>query len=162
MSWRQAVARQIAPRPAADLSPSHRVAEEGAPFRLSPDEKPTLLVVEDDPDVAALLVETLVEAGHAVIGPAANVAAAETLAAQHAVDVALIDINLAGSGDGTELARGLRARWGVKTVFMTADVARALDNAVDCDAFVFKPYLSDDVFAAIQRAMHPRFGAPKG
>ncbi|MFN3536779.1 MAG: response regulator, partial [Brevundimonas sp.] len=65
-----------------------------APEVVSESRMLTLLVVEDDPDSAQSLVDGLTEAGHAVIGPVATAEAAAVLAAQHAIDVALLDINL--------------------------------------------------------------------
>ena len=56
----------------------------------------TLLVVEDDADAAASLTELLTEAGHSVVGPFHSAAVAEAAAALHAIDAALLDINLSG------------------------------------------------------------------
>lgn len=109
----------------------------------------TLLIVEDDPDVAGSLIEGLVAAGHHVVGPAATADAAASLAGLHAIDVALVDINLAQEGDGVELARRLKDRWDLKVVFLSANVAAMANNADVCDAFIIKPYRVADALAAV-------------
>lgn len=111
----------------------------------------TLLVVEDDAEMAQDLTALLVEAGHSVVGPFHSAEAAEVAAALHAIDVALLDINLSGPVDGGELARGLKSRWGMKIVFLSGDVTAAAGHADIAEAMVFKPYRGADVLAALQR-----------
>lgn len=110
----------------------------------------TVLVVEDDPDIAGQLVEGLVSAGHHVVGPAANAGVGAALADLHAIDVALIDINLAADGDGVALARQLRGRWDLKVVFLSGDVSAMANNAAECDAFIIKPYRTHDVLRTLE------------
>lgn len=112
----------------------------------------TVMVVEDDPAMAADLVEVLVEAGHDVIGPFSDGAAAATAAGLHAIDLALVDINLAGDGDGVALARTLGQSWDVPVMFLTGDVAAAARHARLAVALVLKPYGRQDVLRAIARA----------
>lgn len=109
----------------------------------------TVLVVEDDAEIAGSLVEGLVSAGHHVVGPAANAGVGAALADLHAIDVALIDINLASDGDGVALARQLRGRWDLKVVFLSGDVSAMANNASDCDAFIIKPYRTHDVLRTL-------------
>ena len=111
----------------------------------------TLLVVEDDPEMAQDLTSLLVEAGHAVVGPFHSAEAAEVAAGLHAIDVALLDINLSGPNDGGTLGRSLKARWGLKVVFLSGDVTAAAGHADIAEAMVFKPYRGADVLAALQR-----------
>lgn len=112
----------------------------------------TLLVVEDDPVMAADLVDVLVEAGHRVVGPYSDAAPATVAAGLHAIDLALVDINLAGDGDGIGLARTLTGSWGVPVIFLSGDVAAAAEHARLAVALVLKPYGRRDVLAAIARA----------
>lgn len=118
----------------------------------------TVLVVEDDPDTAQMLVDGLAEAGHAVIGPAATAEAASVLAGLHPIDVALLDINLEGAGSGVDLARELRARWGAASIFLSGDVARAAGNVDAADAWIAKPYRIADVLAAVSATASERSG----
>jgi len=119
----------------------------------SPAPRPlTLMLVEDDPGTAADLTEVLVAAGHGVVGPFSDAAAATTAAGLHAVDLALLDINLAGEGDGIGLARTLKQSWGVPVMFLSGDVAAAARHAALATALVLKPYSGRDVLAAIDKA----------
>lgn len=113
----------------------------------------TIMVVEDDPVMAADLMDVLVGAGHGVVGPFSDAAAAATAAGLHAVDLALVDINLIGDGDGVALARALKETWGVPVMFLSGDVAAAARHARLATALVLKPYGRRDVLAAIARAV---------
>lgn len=118
----------------------------------------TLLLVEDDPDMAASLTEALGEAGHRIIGPFHNAEAAEVSAALHAIDLALLDINLSGPGTGADLARVLRDRWGVPSVFLSGDVTATARHADVALAILTKPYGLHEVLDTITRvsAAHDR------
>jgi CheY-like chemotaxis protein len=113
----------------------------------------TIMVVEDDPVTAADLMDVLVEAGHGVVGPFSDPAAAITAAGLHGIDLALVDINLIGDGDGLALARALKETWGVPVMFLSGDVAAAARHARLATALVLKPYGRRDVLAAIARAV---------
>lgn len=118
----------------------------------------TLMVVEDDPEMAADLTELLTAAGHGVVGPFSDAAAAMTAAGLHTVDLALLDINLAGDpqdrdeGGGVALARMLKQSWGVPAIFLSGDVAAAARHARLATALVLKPYSGRDVLNGIARA----------
>lgn len=109
----------------------------------------TLLVAEDDPDIAADLMDTLVGAGHGVVGPFSTAEAALAAAAQHQIDAALVDINLGGALSGVELARRLGGDWGVPSVFTSGDVPNAARNAGLAAAVVLKPYTADQILGAL-------------
>lgn len=113
----------------------------------------TVMVVEDDPVMAADLMDVLVEAGHGVVGPFSDAAAATTAAGFHVIDLALVDINLTGAGDGVALARTLKETWGVPVMFLSGDIATAALHARLATALVLKPYGRQDVLRAIARAV---------
>jgi DNA-binding response OmpR family regulator len=76
-----------------------------------------ILVVEDDALIAMELGERLGEFGYRVIGPAANVAAAQEAVRGERPDIALLDANLGGESSvslGAELAK-----LGVRVAFCT-------------------------------------------
>lgn len=111
----------------------------------------TLMLVEDDTETAADLTATLSEAGHRVIGPFRHAEAAEGAAAHQAIDLALLDINLAGPTDGVALAATLKARWGVPAMFLSGDVGTAARHADAAEALLLKPYGGRDVLDAMSR-----------
>lgn len=111
----------------------------------------TLMVVEDDPEMAQDLTALLIEAGHDVVGPFHSAEAAEAAAGLHRIDVALLDINLSGEMDGGTLARRLADRWGLKVVFLSGDVTAAAGHADVAQAMVIKPYRGADVLAALRQ-----------
>lgn len=111
----------------------------------------TLLVVEDDPQAAQDLTEALTEAGHRVVGPFHDGDAAEAAAGLHALDGALLDINLSGATDGVTLAGRLKDRWGVPVIFLSGDIAAAARHAGLAQALVAKPYGRRDVMEALTR-----------
>ena len=111
----------------------------------------TVLVVEDDADAATALTEALDEAGHRVVGPFHSAEAAEAATALHQIDLALLDINLSGERTGVDLARNLKARWGVPVIFVSGDVSEAARHADVAAAMIIKPYSANDVLGAISR-----------
>jgi CheY-like chemotaxis protein len=131
-------------------TPRPRTSRPGAAATTAP-EPLTLLLVEDDPETAADLTLALVEAGHSVVGPFQNAEAAEAAAALHLVDLALLDINLSGQTSGIDLARALKDRWGLPSLFLTGDIGAAARNADLAEALVLKPYTGAQVLEAIAR-----------
>jgi CheY-like chemotaxis protein len=80
-----------------------------------------ILVVEDEFFIA-LDIQAQVEAlGHDVIGIAVSAEQALALAERAKPDVALMDIRLNGSRDGIEAAIEIRDRYGVESIFVTAN-----------------------------------------
>ena len=71
--------------------------------------KATILIVDDEPDLREVLEEYFVAQGYAAL-TADSATAARALAAEHPVDVALLDITMPGE-DGLSLARHLRERY---------------------------------------------------
>ena len=84
----------------------------------------------------------------------------EAIAMLHAEqpDLALLDINLAGSEqDGIAVARYIREHLDIPFIFLTANsdaatLARA--KVVNPNAFLVKPFVQDELYAAIEIAMH--------
>lgn len=113
----------------------------------------TVLVVEDDPETAEMLVDCLTDAGHRVVGPLSDADAAQASAGLHAVDVALLDINLAGPRSGVDLARALKKAWGAPVLFLSGDVRAAAANVDVADGLLIKPYKARDVLEALDAAV---------
>lgn len=112
----------------------------------------SLLVVEDDPELAAAVVETLTDAGHQVVAMAATAEQAATLAALHAIDFAIVDVELEGPATGVELACQLHERWGVSALFVSGGPNEHLVDHHAALGFVGKPFNSAELLAAVTMA----------
>lgn len=131
---------------------SEEMLDEPSPYPAENDARLTILVVEDDPDMAEDLVAVLTDAGHSVIGPFHSAEAAEVSAALQPIDLALLDINLTGVGTGADLAETLQSRWGITSIFLSGDVTSAARHARSAQAILVKPYRARDVLEAVARA----------
>ena len=99
-----------------------------------------ILVVEDEPILAITAAAVLESEGHDVVGPAYDTAQALALAACEALDLAFVDINLNGHDEGVQLARDLRSRFGVASVFVSGQTSSARANRNAALGLLKKPY----------------------
>lgn len=108
-----------------------------------------LLVVEDEPDLSAAIIEALTDAGHMVAAAAATAEAAAALAALHAIDFAIVDVELAGEADGVALARRLHERWGYRALLVSGGPNEHLVDLPIALGFVGKPFSAAELLAAV-------------
>ena len=92
-------------------------------------QKTTILIVDDEPDVRDVLEEYFVAHGYAAIGAETAPAPRALIAAQHPIDLALIDIHMPGE-DGLSLARHLRERYASIAIVMLTSAATVVDRIV--------------------------------
>lgn len=110
-----------------------------------------VLVVEDDAFIAMELAAALSDAGHVVRGPTSTATRALEIVALSMPDIALIDINLRdGKGRGIVLARELRDRWSLPSIFVSGQRADAIANQDAAYGFIGKPFDSKTVVEAIR------------
>ena len=133
------------------------------PFRAPPDrqDRPAaqgrrVLIVEDEYFIALELDRWLEEAGHEIVGIAgsAHKAVAEALA--HHPDLVIMDIRLAGDGDGIEAAVEIFDKIGVRCLFASAHAdARTRNRAAGAEplGWLAKPYSKADFLAAFEAAL---------
>lgn len=115
--------------------------------------KPCVLVVEDEMLVALMLEGMLKDLGYRVI-KAARVARAVAMAAAEAIDVAILDVNLAGVSS-YPVAEALRRR-GIPFVVASGYDPARLGGEFRDTAVLQKPYLSRDVQRMLADALGPR------
>lgn len=149
------------PPPAADDGSAHDDAAcidatIGSDAAIEPSPAPRhVLLVEDDPVVARVLLELLQRRGHAVHHAAHGLAALAAWTADR-FDVGLVDLDLPGI-DGATLARMLRERGAaLPLVAISARTdARAAAEAADAGmvAFLRKPVGGAELCAAIEAAL---------
>jgi len=126
--------------------------------------KATILVVDDEPDVREVLEEYFAAQGYAVIG-AESAEAAKTRAAQHPVDLALVDINMPGE-DGLSLARHLRERYARLAIVMLTSAGTVVDRVVGlemgADDYVPKPFDPRELLARVKSVLRRTSPAGRG
>jgi signal transduction histidine kinase/sugar lactone lactonase YvrE/BarA-like signal transduction histidine kinase len=129
------------PLPTADLSPAPAPGAQGASSARASLQSLRVLLVEDDPTVADVLVGLLKAQGHDVVHAAHGLAALAE-AATRRFDIGLLDLDLPGI-DGLALARQLRAQgFAQPLVAVTARAdahAEPLSRAAGFDGFLRKP-----------------------
>ena len=116
-----------------------------------------LLLVEDDPELAAILTEGFRE--HSIdVAHAATFSAGRSLAGRGDYDVVLLDVMLPG-GSGFDLCRRLR-EGGVETPILMLTAKDALDDRVTgldagADDYLVKPFAFRELLARV-RALNRR------
>lgn len=115
-----------------------------------------VLIVEDQMLIAWHLSDLIEGAGHRVLAIARDPAEAVAAAEQERPDLALMDIRLNGGTSGLDAARMLYERWGVRSIYLSANLdpaTRAQAEQLRPLGFVGKPFLPADVIEAVQRAV---------
>jgi CheY-like chemotaxis protein len=120
---------------------------------------PTVLVVDDEPDVRLVARLVLTSAGYAV-AEASNGEDALKLLERDAPDLVLLDVRMPGI-DGWEVLRRARAEpatSAVPVVVFTADasaVGEAVGRLGDDDDFITKPFKPDRLVDSVRAAIGP-------
>ena len=110
----------------------------------------TILVIDDQQDIRALLGVALKEAGYRVVEADSGPAGIEAYHA-HQPDLILLDIGL-GSMDGLEVCRQLRAVTAAPIIFLTSradEVDQLVGFAAGGDDYVTKPFSPKVVLARV-------------
>jgi excisionase family DNA binding protein len=123
-------------------------------------ERPTIVVVEDDPDMATWLVEGLQQAfpGHLVL-VASDGFAAGLLIAEERPDVLVLDLYLAGL-DGFEVCRRLKAdphTTAVRVIAITAHPSPEAEQGIreaGAEAFLAKPFAIEELAGVVSDLLH--------
>jgi CheY-like chemotaxis protein len=115
-----------------------------------------LLVVDDDPDILALVQLRLQRAGHRVIGASSGAEALAIVAERGVPDLAVLDVSMPGMS-GLELLSTLREQESkdLPAVFLSARVqpedierGRALGAT-----YLTKPFIASALLNAVERAL---------
>ena len=108
-----------------------------------------ILIVEDDAVLGMVCALALQEAGYEVLGPVHDMASFDRLAGLDGIELALVDINLAGGNEGLEVARRLRERHRIPSLFVSGQLGAARDNAHLAVGLLRKPYDVDDLLGSV-------------
>jgi len=124
----------------------------------------TILIVDDEPDVREVLEECFAARGYAVLG-AESASVARAMAAEHPIDLALVDINMPGE-DGLSLARHLRERYAKIAIVMLTSAATVVDRIVGlemgADDYVPKPFDPRELLARVKSVLRRTAAASRG
>jgi two-component system phosphate regulon response regulator OmpR len=119
------------------------------------DTTPTILLVDDEPELRALLAEYFGRNGFEVM-QAEDAAAARARVAERVPDVALLDINMPGE-NGLSLARALREAHPRLGVLMLTTAGEAVDRIVGlevgADDYVAKPFELRELLARVRAVL---------
>jgi two-component system phosphate regulon response regulator OmpR len=121
-----------------------------------------ILVVDDDPDIRAVLVEYLGSHGYAVSAVEDGARMRESLA-QSLPDVVLLDVTLRGE-DGLSLARFLREHYRVGIIMVTAAgdvIDRVLGLEMGADDYVAKPFDLRELRARLKSVLRRLAAKPR-
>ena len=121
-----------------------------------------VLIIEDEPVIAADIEALVTELGHTVVDIAATRAEAVDAVARKTPGLVLADIQLADGSSGIDAVKDILARFDVPVIFITAFPERLLTGERPEPTFLItKPFQPETVKAAIGQALffHPRNAA---
>ena len=116
----------------------------------------SILIVEDDEGVAALISRFLQQAGYVVAAHVTTGEEALRLAKELQPHLALMDMTLAGQLDGVQTATRLRERFDIPVVFLTGlSDSETIERSQEAKAFgyIVKPFHQDDLRTSIDLAL---------
>ena len=123
----------------------------------------TILIVEDEPLIAAEIEATLLALGHTPLEPVDNSDDALAALARHPVELVLMDINIEGDTDGIATALLVRRRFAVPVVFLSArSDAATLNRAKVAQpyGYVLKPFTADILRTQLELALYAAYQTP--
>lgn len=126
----------------------------------------TILIVEDEILIADEIARMLTRLGHHPLDSVDNGDEALTVLAGQAVQLVLMDINIAGDCDGIATALRIRQKFAVPVVFLTAcSDASTLNRAKLAQpyGYLVKPFTEESLRAQIELALYNAYeAAPTG
>jgi len=115
-----------------------------------------ILIVEKDAVTALDLEGLLIEADYSLTGIAASASEALELAKRSPADLVLLDIGIAGSVDGIELARRLQESFSLAHVYVTGHIAPEVlvrANQTSPLGFIVKPFKDAELLTGVEIAL---------
>lgn len=120
-----------------------------------------ILLVDDNPDLLALVCDALHGAGYAHVATALDVRGAREAFARERPDFMVLDINLP-DGDGFSLFQELHARADIPALFLSArdaDGDRLFGLGLGADDYLTKPFLTQELLLRIQLILRRAYRA---
>ena len=120
-----------------------------------------ILLVDDNPDLLALLCDQLRGAGYTHIATADGCRAAQAAFDANCPELMILDVNLP-DGDGFSLFRALRAKADVPALFLSArdaDADRLFGLGLGADDYLTKPFLMQELLLRVQHILQRAYRA---
>ncbi len=142
------------------------VANQGTPSTPAGNDERSIVIVEDDPNIADLVDLYLREAGFRVLQASTGDRGLE-LIAQHRPALCVLDVGLPGI-DGFEVCRRIRAEpatASLPVLFLTArdgEIDRVLGLELGADDYVTKPFSPRELVARVKAILRRGVAAPTG
>ena len=114
-----------------------------------------VLIVDDEILIAMFLQDVVEDAGFEICGIAASLDEARTTSASAKPDIAIVDMNLRGSGSGLDVGRHLVETYGTAVIFITGEgdlAGRSEMGSINPVAVLQKPCLPNAIERALQSA----------
>ena len=124
---------------------------------------PHILVVDDDPQIRALLEEYLAASGLRVSSAATGKQMSQILS-DEAIDLVVLDLRLAGE-DGMAIARSLREQSAIPIVMLTGvreEADRVMGLELGADDYLTKPFSPRELLARIRTVLRRAKSAVSG
>lgn len=121
-----------------------------------------VLLVDDQPELLALVSGSLRQAGYGTVDTAAGCAEARACFAAHRPDVMILDINLP-DGDGFSLFRELHRQADIPALFLSArdaDADRLFGLGLGADDYLTKPFLTQELLLRLQGILRRAYRLP--
>ena len=109
-----------------------------------------VLLAEDDAMIADMSEDVLVAHGYQVCGIGRTVDEAVRIARDHKPDLAIIDMQMADGGRGTEVAAQLAAMEQLGILYVSGDISGARLDDARGHACLAKPYLFADLLRSLE------------
>lgn len=120
-------------------------------------DKVKILVVEDEIIIADDICDILSELAYHAFEPVINYTEAIEAIEKQQPDLAILDIQLAGSKDGIDIAWKIKEEYDIPFIFLTSNadpttVERA--KKASPNAYLVKPFNKDDLYTSIEMALY--------
>lgn len=122
--------------------------------------KPSILVLDDDPDILDEVCEALSEEGFDTLRAASN-AELKTLTEKNSVDLFILDLTLP-DGSGLDLAKEIRQESDVGIIIITgksSETDRVVGLEIGADDYVTKPFSPRELLARVRSVLRRTKGS---
>ncbi len=126
-------------------------------------EPPTVVLVEDDPNIADLVDLYLRNDGYRVYQASSGEAGLDLVRDRHP-KLVILDVGLSGELDGLAVCRQLRAKGDVPIIMLTArdgEIDRVLGLEMGADDYVTKPFSPRELVARVKAILRRADGPPR-